>query len=92
LNGKVFSTGRWNETNESFGILVLQDGDNSITSSAPVMNSGDVVMLCVNANSCFSGLNALVDVWGKVIPESGSPGIFAFRVPALLTATVYDLY
>jgi len=92
LDGNVFGTGRWNETNETFGILVLQDGDNSITSSAPVMNSGDVVMLCVNANSCFSGLNALVDVWGKVIPEDGSPGIFAFRVPALLSNTVYDLY
>ena len=89
---QVYGTGAWNETNEEFGILVLEDADGSCTVSSPVINRGDKVMLCVSCTSCFSGLDPRDDVWGMVIPEEGAPGLFAFRVPASLTDTVYDLY
>jgi archaeal flagellin FlaB len=45
-DGSIFGTGGWNETNEEFGILVLQDADSSVTSTTPVINRGDLVMLC----------------------------------------------
>jgi len=90
--GSVFGTGFWNETNAQFGILVLQDEDSSLTATNPVINRGDLVMLCVNTNASFTGLDPRDDIWGMVSPEQGAPGIFAFRVPSSLTAEVYDLY
>ena len=86
------STLAWNMTNEQFGILVIEDADGSCSASTPVINRGDLVMLCVSCNSCFSGLSPRDDVWGSVIPEEGSPGLFAFRVPSALAEAVVDLY
>jgi archaeal flagellin FlaB len=91
-DGNIFGTGHWNQTNEQFGILVLQDGSNHITAAAPVVKSGDLVMLTISCNTCFGGLDARDTIWGQVMPEDGSPGIFAFTVPASLSDTVYDLY
>ena len=94
-NGSIFYTGNWNMTNEQFGILVLQDEDNSLTASNPVINRGDLVMLTINTDLCFPGTGGLeprADIWGLVSPEQGAPGIFAFRVPSSLTEQVYDLY
>ena len=92
-DGQVFGTGAWNETNEEFGILVLEDADNSCSSAdTPVINRGDLVMLCISTNSCFGGLNARDDIFGQVMPEEGSSGHFSFRVPPSLSDTVYDLY
>ena len=93
--GSIFTTGFWNMTNEQFGILVLQDYDGSLTVDTPVLNRGDLVMLCINTGVCFTsgpGLAPRDNVWGTVSPEEGSPGIFAFRVPSSITNQVYDLY
>jgi flagellin FlaB len=90
--GSVFNTGPWNMTNEQFGIIVLQDEDGSMTASNPVLNRGDLAMLCVNTGACFGGLAPRADTWGLVSPEQGASGIFAFRVPSSLTEQVYDLY
>ena len=94
-DGQVFGTGAWNQTNEEFGILVLEDADGSCTVDTPVINRGDLVYLTICLDACFdgSGLDPREDVWGIIMPEEGSAGAFAFRVPASLTAyTVYDLY
>jgi flagellin FlaB len=94
-DGNIFNTGFWNMTNEQFGILVLQDEDSSLTASNPVINRGDLVMLTINTDACFSvagGLDPRDDIWGLVSPEQGASGIFAFRVPSSLTEQVYDLY
>jgi archaeal flagellin FlaB len=95
--GEIFDAALWtaggsNLTNEQFGILVLQDEDNSLTQTNPVINRGDLVMLCISTGSCFNGLDPRDDIWGLVSPEQGAPGIFAFRVPSSLTEEVYDLY
>jgi flagellin FlaB len=95
--GNVFTAGLWTVggaalTNAQFGILVLQDADNSLSAAHPVINSGDLVMLCVSTSSCFGpGLAPRSNIWGLVSPEQGASGIFAFRVPSSLTETVYDL-
>jgi flagellin FlaB len=95
--GEIFDAALWtitgsNLTNEQFGILVLQDEDNSLSVNNPVLNRGDLVMLCISTGSCFGGLDPRDDIWGLVSPEQGASGIFAFRVPSSLTEEVYDLY
>lgn len=77
---------------KQFGIIELEDADNSTTQSGPVINRGDYVMLTINLTTCFGGLSPRTDVWGSVIPEEGATGVFAFRVPSSLSETVYDLY
>jgi archaeal flagellin FlaB len=92
-DGNVFGTGLWNETNEEFGFIVLNDEDGSVDEAAPVITRGDVVMLCISTYECFGGgLGARENIYGMVTPEEGSPGIFAFTVPSSLTNVVYDLY
>ena len=96
-DGQVFGTGGWNQSNEEFGILVLEDADQSCSSATtPVINRGDLVMLTISCTGCGfntgNGLEPRDDIWGQVIPEEGSSGHFAFRVPASLSDTVYDLY
>ena len=97
-NGQVFSllTIDWtNISNSEFGVLVLEDADSSVSQDTPVINRGDSVMLCVNLANVFStssGLQARDEVWGQVIPEEGSFGVYSFRVPSSLSDVVYDLY
>ncbi|MBU0497377.1 MAG: hypothetical protein KKC68_04540 [Candidatus Thermoplasmatota archaeon] len=91
-DGQVFGTGGWNETAVQFGVIVLEDRDGSITASSPVMNSGDLVMICINCTNCFSGIDASDNVHGKILPEEGSAGVFGFETPASLRNTVVDLY
>jgi len=89
----VFSTTSvFDVGNTQFGIIELEDADNSSIYTGPVINRGDLVMLTVNAHECFNKLPARTDVWGQVIPEEGAPGVFSFRTPASLTDEVYDLY
>jgi flagellin FlaB len=94
--GEVFDSTVWSTWGldaEHFGILVLQDADGSMTVDYPVLNQGDLAMLCINTAVCFApGVSPRIDVTGLVSPEQGAPGIFAFRVPSSLTATVYQLY
>jgi len=80
-----------NRDGSRFGILVVEDPDNSISSSTPVINRGDKVYLCVNATGCFNDIAERTDVWGMVAPELGSPGMISFRTPASYTDNVIDL-
>jgi len=95
-NGNLFLTNHWNETNAQFGIIVIDDADSSMGTvkpvASPVINQGDLVIITVNTQACFSGFSPRTNVWGQVVVENGAPGIFAFRVPATLSKTVYDLY
>ncbi|KYK20618.1 hypothetical protein AYK25_08805 [Thermoplasmatales archaeon SM1-50] len=93
--GSVFDNGTWTMDGEHFGIIVVQDADNSLSAANPVINRGDIVMLCIDTAACFtttSGLSPRDTIKGLVIPEQGSPATFSFRVPSSLTEQVYDLY
>ncbi|HWR27657.1 MAG TPA: flagellin [Candidatus Thermoplasmatota archaeon] len=79
-------------TDASFSIIVLEDADGSCVGTNPVINRGDHVLLAISADALFGGLTERTDIWGMVIPESGAPGVFAFRTPASYPDTVYDLY
>jgi flagellin FlaB len=79
-------------TDATFSIIVLEDADGSCVTANPVINRGDHVLLAISAGALFGGLTERTDIWGMVIPESGAPGVFAFRTPASYPDTVYDLY
>jgi flagellin FlaB len=91
-DGQVFNTGNWSQNASQFGIIVLEDVDGSVTQTSPVINRGDAIMLTISTNSAFGGLARRTDITGVVLPEEGSPGIFAFRTPSLYSDTVYDLW
>jgi flagellin FlaB len=90
----VFSTNVFDTlTADDFGIIVLEDADDSCTSTNPVINRGDKVLLTVNASTTFgsNGIAGRIDIWGRIAPENGVAGVIAFRTPPSLTDTVYDL-
>ena len=93
----LFGTGNYsNLTNERFGIIVLEDADSSCTRFTPVINSGDKVAITIrcgsNNNGCFGReIPERKEVFGKVIPEIGSPGVIAFTTPMAYHNQVMDL-
>jgi flagellin FlaB len=92
-DGDVFGFDYATLTNEVFGIMVLEDADDSVKIYTPVINTGDKVMLFVDAVDCFggTGIAERVDVAGFIYPEHGSPGVISFRTPASYSDVVYDL-
>jgi len=88
----VFATAAFGGSAMEFGVIVLEDADGSCVAANPVINRGDHVLLTISAGECFGGLTERTDIWGMVIPESGAPGVFAFRTPASYPDTVFDLY
>jgi len=94
-DGDVFENASWAMNEEHFGILVIQDADGSLSPTNPVINRGDIVMLCINTSLCFSDNGGLMQrdkIQGLIIPEQGAPATFSFRVPSSLTEAIYDLY
>ena len=85
----------FNASVKSFGVMVLNDADQSCgvgTSTNPVINRGDHVLLTICPGKSFGGWGPSTDIWGMIIPETGAPGIFAFRTPSSLAGTIFDLY
>ena len=74
-----------------FGILVMEDADNSLEQATPVINRGDKVFLCINITATHGDILERTKVWGYVIPELGSPGVITFRTPASYSDDVFDL-
>ena len=93
-NGDIFSctfpsgTGT-GDAIAKFGLIVLQDADDSCTSSNPIINFGDHVALAIG--DAFSGISPRTDVFGQVISEEGSPGIIGFRTPESYTDAIMEL-
>ncbi|MBP2200675.1 flagellin FlaB [Methanococcus voltae] len=67
-------------TATKFGIVVIQDADDSCTAANPVINKGDLVAITLNTTS-FS-TNPRTSITGSVQPEFGAPGIISFTTPA----------
>jgi len=92
INGDIFTASFYPFNNGTvFGVIVLEDADNSITPSNPIINTGDHVILTVNITSAFGGFSTRIDVAGLVIPEEGSPGVISFTTPASYTEAVVEL-
>ncbi len=94
-DAQLFGTGTWSDlTNEEFGIVVLQDIDNSCLQTTPIINGGDKVVLTIR---CDSGgafdreLPERTDVFGYVVPEVGSSGVISFTTPSAYNDAIFDL-
>jgi len=93
IDGDIFTADNFTSDATHFSIIVLEDADGSCSSAASaVINSGDYVILGVNASQCFApGLSPRDDIWGTVLPEIGSPGVISFKCPASFTKAVVEL-
>ena len=90
----VFGAAFFPGSPSQFGLLVLEDADNSCALATPVINKGDKVLLGVDLTQAFpdnAGVNARTDIWGSVSPELGSPGVISFTTPSSYNDNVIDL-
>ena len=81
-------------SNETFGIGVLQDYDGSMSRSNPVMTRGDKAVLYIYTNASYvfnSQIGERKDIFGRVIPEVGAPGVISFTSPKAYVDQVYTL-
>jgi len=93
VNGDLFGVGNFGDAND-FDIVVLQDADSSCTSSTPIINFGDHVVVAIDADGVFTtntGILPRTEVSGMVIVEEGSPGIVGFMTPSSYSDTVMEL-
>ncbi len=92
VNGSIFKEDGFSGAGATtFSIIVLQDGDESCLEDTPIINFGDHVVLAVDADAVFGGLEPRVDVFGQVIPEEGAPAIIGFKTPSSFTSAVLEL-
>lgn len=75
----------------SFGIIVLQDADGSLTATHPTLDTGDEVILTINATGAFGGIPQRISVSGSVKPEFGEPAIIQFTTPPSYTTNIVQL-
>jgi archaeal flagellin FlaB len=96
INGDMFQTAFFNSlTQTTFGVIVLEDADNSLSAATPVLNRGDKVSLTIQTTQCFggTGLGERTDVWGLIQPEEGAPAVFSFQVPSSFSGqSIFRLY
>lgn len=75
----------------TYGLMVIRDVDGSCSSTAPTINSDDLMVLMVNTTKTFSGLSTRTDVEGRVIPEYGINGVISFTTPSAYIDTIIEL-
>jgi len=80
-----------NRDGTRFGILVLEDADNSVSQTHPIINRGDKVCICINTTGCFNSIAERTDVWGTVVPENGAACDFEFRTPSTYSDNVMEI-
>jgi flagellin FlaB len=91
ISGNMFDTASaaWNSTkvdSTHFGILIVQDADNSLSGSIPTLTSGDIALLTVNLTAVFGGVQPRTPITIRVVPETGAPGY-----AKVVTPTAYGL-
>jgi flagellin FlaB len=98
INGDLFSTTeiKWsNLSNEQFGIGVLQDYDGSMSQQNPVLTRGDkaVIYIFTNDTTGVFGdqIGTRIEIFGRVIPEIGAPGVISFTSPKAYVDSIYTL-
>ncbi|MFA4640729.1 flagellin [Pyrococcus kukulkanii] len=97
----IFSTSHeaWQVANNQteFGIIVVQDADNSLSAQYPTLNQGDLVILTVwvgtdTKGGVFGyGIPPGKKITGEVVPEFGAPGVIEFTTPSTYTEQVMEL-
>lgn len=95
VNGDIFASITWaNLNSEKFGIGILQDYDGSMSQTNPVINRGDKAVIFIHTNTSMvfgSAISERTEVFGRIIPEIGAPGVISFTAPKAYSDTVYVL-
>ncbi|AJC70841.1 flagellin [Thermococcus guaymasensis DSM 11113] len=104
IAGGIFDTGKtaWSGLNDptDYGIIVVQDADNSVQSDYPTLNKGDLVILTFYVGGSVGGENAIfgnngipprTKITGKIVPEFGAPGVIEFTTPTSYTEEIVEL-
>ena len=100
VNGDLFTSDdanvNWtNLSSEQFGIGVLQDYDGSMSQSNPVLTRGDKAVIYIFTNDTtgvFSDqIPTRTEIFGRVIPEIGAPGVISFTTPKAYVDKIYTL-
>jgi flagellin FlaB len=78
-------------TATTYGIIVVRDVDNSCTSTNPIINNDDLVILLVNSTACFTGIDTRTKITGNVVPEYGISGLISFTTPSAYINTIIEL-
>jgi len=85
----------WSNLNsETFGIGVLMDYDSSMSRYNPVLSRGDKAILYIYTNTSYvfgSQIGERKDIFGRVIPEVGAPGVISFTSPKAYVDVIYTL-
>ncbi|MBA2857360.1 flagellin FlaB [Methanococcus maripaludis] len=75
---------------EEFGIAVIQDADNTVSATNPVINKGDIVVITMKKGTL--SLIPRTSVSGEIQPEFGAPGVISFTTPSTyLSGKVVEL-
>jgi len=96
VTGDIFNgVSNWsNLTSETFGVGVLMDYDSSMSRYNPVLTRGDkaILYICANSSNVFgSEIAERKDIFGRVIPEVGAPGVISFTSPKAYVDVIYTL-
>ncbi|WP_457750911.1 flagellin [Thermococcus sp.] len=88
----LFAT-TWPTTSNGFGIIVVQDADNSVQSTTPTINAGDVVILTVNTTAAFGTVPPRTHIKITIRPEVGAPAFATVVTPSSYSQqTILNLY
>ena len=100
MTGNIFNTATlpWNTTgiansDKEFGIIIVQDEDQSLSGSSPTLNAGDIVILAVDADAIFTGgIGTRTEITIELKPEFGAPGYAkVVTPPSYGTDTIIEL-
>ncbi len=78
-------------TATTYGLIVVRDADSSCSSTNPIINNDDLVILLVNSTACFLGLDTRTEVTGNIVPEYGISGVIKFTTPSAYINTIIEL-
>jgi flagellin FlaB len=92
FNANVFPDFSGDGSASRFGILVMNDPDNSISSSTPRINRYDKVYICLNTTAVFSDIGERTNIWGMLVPEEGAPASIEFTTPGSYSDPVMELF
>jgi flagellin FlaB len=87
----IFNANVFPDIGSQFGVIVIEDFDDSISQSNPVINRGDKIYLCINLTASFNDISENTDVWGRIVPEVGHVGVIDFRTPYSFVDNVMEL-
>jgi len=83
----------WPTTSNGFGIVVVQDADNSLSADHPTINQGDIVVLTVNTTAAFGTVSPRTHIKINIRPEVGAPAFATVVTPSSYSQqTILNLY